>query len=115
MLHKEGDLDLMQELNQAARMAESEYRSRELYVDQQLAVVREVERCRECAAPVMCLRHAQYFCARPYSYSADDAALEEWAEYNQAESLLDENCSFTGEHDALCKVLSIHVDPWLGW
>ena len=115
VLHKEGDLDLMQELNQAARMAESEYRSRELYVDQQLAVVREVERCRECAAPVMCLRHAQYFCARPYSYSADDPALEEWAEYNQAESLLDENCSFTGEHDALCKVLSIHVDPWLGW
>jgi len=113
VLHREEDLDLMQELNQAARMAESEYMARELYVDQQLAVVREVERCRECAAPVMCWRHAQYFCARLYSYSTVEPAVEELAEYDDVVSFLGENCTFAGEHGALCNVLSIHNDPWL--
>ena len=112
VLHREEDLDLMQELNQAARMAETAYMAKELYIDQQLAEIHEVEKCEECAAPIMCWRHAQYFCAMPYLCSVLEPAVEEPGEYDVAVSFLGEDCAFAGESKSLCRILRIHSDPW---
>ena len=102
----------MQELNQAARMAESAYMAKELYIDQQLAVIHEVEKCKDCAAPVMCWRHAQYFCAMPYCPSTVEPAVEEPGDYDLVVSFLGEDCMFAGESKSLCQILRVHTDPW---
>lgn len=68
VLHSEGDLDVVQGLNQAARAAEAAYLYREIYVDQQEAVARDVGRCEHCVEPVLCQRHSYFFAAKPYIY-----------------------------------------------
>ena len=68
VLHKEGDLDVVQGLNEAARVADKTFLAREAYVDQQVAVVRNVQKCKDCVEPVLCNQHSLYFAARPYIY-----------------------------------------------
>ena len=68
VLHQEGDLDVVQGLNEAARVADKTFMAREAYVDQQVAVVRNVLKCKDCVEPVLCYRHSEYFAARPYIY-----------------------------------------------
>lgn len=66
VLHREEDLDVVQGLNQAAREAEKSIVENELYVDQQEAVVRDLDRCQHCKSPVLCSRHFSYFDSKPY-------------------------------------------------
>ena len=68
VLHREDDLDVMQGLNEAARAAEMTVLAMETYVDQQMAVVREVNLCRSCVEPVLCYRHSLYFSAKPFVF-----------------------------------------------
>jgi hypothetical protein len=77
VLHREEDLDTVQALNQAAREAEKEVLSGQLYFDQQLAVCREVDRCELCVAPFLCMRHSAYFAARPFAYPDMNSAVGE--------------------------------------
>jgi hypothetical protein len=94
VLHKEDELELVQHLNQAAREGRRLARQAELYVDQQSAVVREVEKCLQCAAPFMCSRHYTFFCLHPFMQTQEIHAPQ-----------VDENevC-----HSQLCAAFSIH-------
>jgi hypothetical protein len=71
VLYRESELEMVQELNLAARMAEKQIRSREVYLDQQAAVMRDVKKCGDCVAPVLCFRHHQYYIQRPFVYLED--------------------------------------------
>ena len=66
VLHKEEDLEVLQGLNAAARAADQVHVAWQLYVDQQQAVVRDMEKCRLCQKPVLCERHSVYFSVKPY-------------------------------------------------
>ena len=68
VLHREEDLEVLQGLNAAAREADKSHVAWQLYVDQQEAVVRDMERCQLCKKPVLCARHSVYFAARPYVF-----------------------------------------------
>ena len=68
VLHREEDLEVLQGLNAAAREADKSHVAWQLYVDQQEAVVRDMERCQLCEKPVLCARHSEYFAGRPYVY-----------------------------------------------
>ena len=72
VLHREEDLEVLQGLNAAARDADRLHVSWQLYVDQQEAVVKEMERCQPCKKPVLCCRHSAYFEARPYIFPDED-------------------------------------------
>ena len=72
VLHREEDLDIMQGLNKAARAAERAFMMREIYVDQQEAVARELRHCKDCKEPILCVRHSAYFSAKPYVYPAEN-------------------------------------------
>jgi len=111
VLHREEDLDLMQELNAAAREAEAEVRQQELYVDHQLAVVRELEACEACLPPQLCQLHSMFFMKKPYCYQVDEEPSQE-TEYCKAVSVLSYDCQFEGCVEALCMVLKVHGDPW---
>ena len=56
VLHKVGDLELVEELNEAARLSDQLVRQGSLYLDQQEAVLREVQRCAVCGPPFLCLK-----------------------------------------------------------
>jgi hypothetical protein len=66
VLHREEELELVQELNRAAREGERLLVRPELYNDQQEAVVKEVHMCQMCVAPHMCQQHFTYFCSKPF-------------------------------------------------
>ena len=66
VLHREEDLEVLQGLNAAARAADQVHVAWQLYVDQQQAVVRDMEKCRLCQKPVLCERHSVYFSVKPY-------------------------------------------------
>ena len=72
VLHREEDLDIMQGLNEAARAAERAFMMREIYIDQQEAVARELRHCKDCKEPILCVRHSAYFSAKPYVYPAEN-------------------------------------------
>ena len=119
VLHKEDDLDLMQELNTAARSAEAAHVASESYCDQQTAVVREMETCNGCLPPFTCEKHSYYFMMRPYAYpemcpTQDENCESEdsYSEYCKAVSALGQTCSFVGQKGVLCGALRIHTDPW---
>ena len=75
VLHREEDLEVLQGLNAAARNADKLHMSWQLYVDQQEAVVRDMERCQQCKKPVLCGRHSAYFEARPYVFPDEGQEL----------------------------------------
>ena len=103
VLHREGDLELVQEINAAAREAERLVRQSTVYFEQQFAVFREVQACGICVSPFMCMRHYQFFEDRPFL---------------EPGGLLDEcvggGCEPVGDvcQDEVCDVLRIHMDPW---
>jgi hypothetical protein len=99
VLHREDELELVQELNAAARAAEKLAASSLSYMEHQEAVCREVERCSGCFAPNMCPRHFGYFCRKPYRQDFKMGVCEGVEE------------SITCQ-EVLCQSLSIHVDPW---
>ena len=68
VLHREEDLEVLQGLNAAAREADKAHVAWQIYVDQQEAVVKDMERCRQCEKPVLCERHSIYFAVKPYVY-----------------------------------------------
>jgi Family of unknown function (DUF5641) len=100
VLHREDELEMVQELNAAARAAEKLYLTKTLYQEQQKAVFREVQECQFCSAPVMCQRHYFYFASRPFMAEEVSAA--------------DRACSVDGEtmcYGELCQKMRIHYDP----
>lgn len=120
VLHREDDLDLMQELNSAARSAERSVRQGELYVDRQLAVVREVGTCVNCLPPELCVKHTKYFQEKPYVWPSEPTVVETacnsgegvFLNYSEAVSFLGDDCQFDQDSSTLCSKLKIHSDPW---
>jgi len=121
VLHREEDLDLMQELNTAAREAEKSVLVEELYKDQQDAVAREVEKCGNCAAPYLCEAHSAFFIRRPFVYpqayytewsSGESKEPDQYDVYQLSVSVLSADCSYGEEPGAVCEKLRIHTDPW---
>ena len=100
VLHREEDLEMIQELNMAARLADKTLMALSAYVDQQNAVLRDVQKCRECCAPYMCSRHGQYYMSKPFVYVAQELAAEKLSERSDV-------CE-----TKLCGSLRIHTDPW---
>jgi hypothetical protein len=103
VLHREDELELVQELNAAAREAERLASSRSTYLEQQEAVFREVEQCQGCQAPHLCARHSQYYLSRPY-VSLPTVSQEGGIHRVKEDTGV---CS-----DELCKKVRIHSDPW---
>ena len=68
VLHREEDLEVLQGLNAAAREADKAHVAWQHYVDQQEAVVKDMEKCRLCMKPVLCEQHSAYFAKKPYVY-----------------------------------------------
>jgi hypothetical protein len=120
LLSREEDLDLMQELNAAARAADRAKAADEVYVDQQEAVAKDMNRCGDCVEPVACMKHSEYFAARPYFYpdqyqdwSSPSESEDCWDQYAREISILSENCPESQASRAtLCQILSVHSDPW---
>ena len=104
VLHSEDDLEIVQELNMAARKADQLLLSMSGYVDQQEAVMKEVVRCPGCCPPCMCNRHGLYFTARPYLQLSEGCYGS--FSYGGTDG---ENCE-----SETCQVLSLHEDPWSG-
>ena len=65
VVHKEGVLELIQELNLAAGAANQDYMKPNLNIFQQVAVSREARRCPDCREPVLCDNHLGYFASNP--------------------------------------------------
>jgi len=102
VLHREGDLELVEELNAAARAAERLSASASLYMDQQQAVMREASRCASCAEPFLCQAHFTFFTVKPFvppEFSQESVAV--------GPLVAEENCQ-----SQLCAALRIHTDPW---
>jgi len=97
VLHREGDLELAQQLNAAARMADKFAKAQENYMQHQESVFREVQRCQMCVPPMMCQRHTQFFLKKPVLITGPPIVEE--ANFLQCES-------------ELCAKLKIHSDPW---
>ena len=100
VLHREDELELVQELNAAARAAEKLVSGQSCYMEQQLAVSREVGRCADCQAPYLCQRHSQYFWLKPF--------VSSWP---QGQEEVDATSQLPC-HDLACLQLRIHTDPW---
>jgi hypothetical protein len=120
LLSSEDDLDLMQELKAAARAADRARPADEVYIDQQEAVARDMSRCGDCVEPVACMKHSEYFAARPYFYpdqyqdwSSPSESEDCWDQYAREISILSENCPESQASRAtLCQIMSIQADPW---
>jgi hypothetical protein len=120
LLSSEDDLDLMQELNAAARAADRTRAADEVYIDQQEAVARDMSRCGECVEPVACLKHSEYFAVRPYFYPEQHYDWSEAVESDEFYDQYSEEVAFLGQdcqeiqvnQHSLCKMMSIHSDPW---
>jgi hypothetical protein len=98
VLHREDELELVQELNTAARVAEKLVLEQSLYLDQQEAVFRETQCCQTCNPPYMCAQHYGYFCMRPYVTKEAEGTYFMAPEQNLC------------ENSQLCNLLSIHAD-----
>lgn len=61
VLHKEGDLELTEQLNQAARAADIQFHRLSAAADQTAAVTLESRRCVSCKESMMCETHAVFF------------------------------------------------------
>jgi len=96
VIYREDELELVQELNAAARAADRASASGSLYVEQQAAVLRDVQRCESCVEPFMCQLHYSYFVSRPFVAGAGSEPAEEPAV-----------CS-----SQLCEVFRIHEGVW---
>jgi hypothetical protein len=103
VLHREGDLELVEKLNAAAKMANKLVQAKALYIDQQAAVVREVNRCQSCCAPVMCLYHYQYFVLRPFVFPPESE------ESFNPTSVENEESPCVAK---ICEAMGILSDPW---
>ena len=64
VLHREDDLEMVQELNSAARAADRVLLCDSVYLDQQEAVFREVRNCKGCIEPFLCNQHSLYYMMR---------------------------------------------------
>ncbi len=123
VLHREGDLDLMQELNAAARAADKTVLHAEAYIDRQQAVIRELNRCAFCTAPELCKKHAEFFETFPPvhpdqnltggsgNFTKNPDGNDEMDVYAMDMLKIGEDCRFAGT-DALCERLKMHTDPW---
>jgi len=100
VLHREDELELVQELNAAARAAEKLVSSQNCYMEQQLAVSREVGQCASCQAPYLCPLHSQYFWLKPF--------VSPWP---QGQEEVDATSQLLCQ-DLACLQLRIHTDPW---
>jgi hypothetical protein len=98
VLHREDELELVPELNTAARVAEKLVLEQSLYLDQQEAVFRETQCCQTCNPPYMCAQHYGYFCMRSY--------VTKEAEGTYVMAPEQKLC----ENSQLCNLLSIHAD-----
>ncbi len=96
----------------------------EVYVDRQIAVTRDVEKCGSCVPPILCEMHSAFFTAHPYIYLAEEIPVDKQScggvEYRQAESggfaavvTTSGECENVATSGGLCVKLGIHVDPWL--
>ena len=102
VLHGEDDLEIVQELNMAARKADQMVLGMSVYFDQQEAVMKDVQRCKVCWPPCMCNQHGLYFSARPYVQLLG-------GNYQYVSGTDGEDC-----HNQLCWSLGLHEDPWSG-
>ena len=73
VVHEEGSVELIQELNSAAGAAMREEAKEDAVLNQQVAVSREARRCKNCNEPVLCQRHFNFFQEHPISCSKDTA------------------------------------------
>jgi hypothetical protein len=122
VLHREDDLDLMQEIAAAARAAEREVAASQLYFDRQIAVTREVDCCDRCIAPVLCDLHLEFFQRFPFMYpeqhelsgvSGESVVTAEVAVCTQEQNVMFNGvCLCSADKDALCTRTRIHEDPW---
>ena len=101
VLHREDEMEMVQELNAAARAAERLVNGQFAYCDQQEAVFRDVRKCKVCQAPYLCERHSGYFLRRPY-VSVYENPIHVGIVQTSVESCGSE----------LCSTLRIHTDPW---
>ena len=65
VVHEEGVVELVQELNTAAGAAMKEDAKDTSAVEQQVAVSREACRCPDCKEPFLCQRHKSFFQRKP--------------------------------------------------
>jgi hypothetical protein len=96
----------MQELAGAARAAERLTNAENLYFDRQAAVVREVNKCPACFAPVLCSRHSEFFQSCPFVYPESDCHQE------GSPPDLPQFCMKYATSGEVCVELGVHTDPW---
>ena len=65
VVHKEGELELIEQLNIAAGAANRDFSDEANIISQQVAVSREVMKCPDCSEPNLCLRHFTFFQKHP--------------------------------------------------
>ena len=65
ILHKEGDLELVDELSAAARSSDIELHRKSANLDHQIAVVRESSKCVNCVGTRLCNLHMNFFKQNP--------------------------------------------------
>jgi hypothetical protein len=109
VLHREDELDLMQELSLAAGVANKQAAAANLYFDRQAAVVKEVNRCVYCVAPTLCGRHLSFFYSHPFMYAENPEDEVEKSDVDPVQELV---CTFTGNSGSLCAIFAAHSDPW---
>jgi hypothetical protein len=109
VLHREDELDLMQELSLAAGVANKQAAAANLYFDRQAAVVKEVNRCVYCVAPTLCGRHLSFFHSHPFMYAENPEDEVEESDVDPVQELV---CTFTGNSGSLCAIFAAHSDPW---
>lgn len=97
VLHREEELELVQQLNAAARLADRLVAVQNSYMVRQTAVMREVSKCCLCSAPYMCFQHGAFFVRCPYV-----------PETQASRKFI----SHTDCQDPVCHQLSIHSDPY---
>ena len=101
VLHREDEVELVQQINAAARAAEKIVGEKSLYLEQQKAVFSDVKRCGDCQVPYLCEKHSLYFWNKPFFQAVVCAS--------QSEERLEESRDCCSE---VCQQLKIHTDSW---
>lgn len=114
VLHREDELELVQELNAAARAAEKLVGGQFHYLEQQEAVYRELKNCAKCHVPHLCQRHTDYFLRKPFiSFENSHRSGFIPIVNSRVLSIHSDGNLFVGDcADELCSKLRIHTDPW---
>lgn len=101
VLHREDELEMVQEINAAARAADKLELNQTIYLDQQSAVFRDVKKCQGCREPCLCAKHNLFFVRKPFI-----VVLENMSSHS-TDNVVEQEC-----FDQVCQKFKIHSDPW---